>query len=168
MAHVGRIAHEIVWYNILWCSWCNVWCRSNTKMLLWIEETRNTLTSNFRRNFRHTKTFFKKTHSRGKLSIYYTSRVLYIPFYSLNSQIFGTKPLPCRRFLQHYYRNTFIESHRKSIEVPQISYGGRLICSMPLPCKQKEVFTQILQIIHHFTYHSLRVCKFFCIFAKNY
>ena len=23
-----------------------------------------------------------------------------------NSQIFGTKPLPCRRFLQHYYRDT--------------------------------------------------------------
>ena len=30
--------------------------------------------------------------------------MLYIPFYSLNSQIFGTKPLLRRRFLQHYYR----------------------------------------------------------------
>ena len=42
----------------------------------------------------------------------------------------SARPLPCRRFLQHYYRGTFIESHRKPIDVPQISYGGRLICSM--------------------------------------
>ena len=81
---------------------------------------------NFRHNLRHTKTFFKKIHSRGKLSKYYTSRMLYIPLYPTNSQIFGTKPLPCRRFLQHYYRDAFIESHRKPIEVPQIS----LFCSM--------------------------------------
>ena len=116
---------------------------------------------NFRHNLRRAKTFFKKIHSRGKHSKYYTSRVLYIPFYSLNSQIFGTKLPKCRRygitilyrgtknsgrssgnskkyfyqyllyfanpktqisgyfiyycryFLQHYYRDTFIESHRK-------------------------------------------------------
>ena len=43
-----------------------------------------------------------------------------------NLQIFGTKLAQCRRFLQHYYRDTFIESHRKPIEVPQISYRGRL------------------------------------------
>ena len=35
--------------------------------------------SNLRHNLRHTKTFFKKTHPRGKLSKHYTSRVLYIP-----------------------------------------------------------------------------------------
>ena len=56
--------------------------------------------------------------------------MLYIPLYPTNLQIFGTKPLPRRRFLQHYYRNTFIESHRKPTDLPQISYGGRLICSM--------------------------------------
>ena len=114
------------------------------------------------------KLFFLKIHSRGKLSKHYTSRVLYIPLSSPHSPIFGTKPVPCRRFLQHYYRDTFIESHRKPREVLEMSYCGRLICSMPLPCKQKEVFTQILQIIHHFKYHSLHVCKFFCIFATNY
>ena len=51
---------------------------------------------------------------------------------ALYLQIFGTKPLPLRRFLQHYYRDTFIESHRKPLEVPQISYSGRLICSTPI------------------------------------
>ena len=40
---------------------------------------------------------------------------------------FGTKPFLRRRFLQHYYGDAFIESHRKLIEVPQISYGGPLI-----------------------------------------
>ena len=62
--------------------------------------------TNLRHNLRHAKTFFKKILSRAKLSKYYTSRVLYIPIYSLNSQIFGTKPLLRRRFLQHYYRGT--------------------------------------------------------------
>ena len=64
----------------------------------------NTDYHNFRHNLRAKKTFFKKIHPRGKSCKYYTSRVLYIPFYSLNSEIFGTKPLPRRRFLQHYYR----------------------------------------------------------------
>ena len=127
--------------------------------------------------------FFQKNTTSGKRLTFNTSRLFYMSTLPLKSPIFlsrqwaqtinrkrffGTKPLPCRRFLQHYYRDTFIESHRKPIEVPQISYRGHLICSMPLPSKQKEVFTQILQIIHHFKYHSLRVCKFFCIFAANY
>ena len=34
---------------------------------------------NLRHNLRRAKTFFKKIHSRGKLSKHYTSRVLYIP-----------------------------------------------------------------------------------------
>ena len=74
--------------------------------------------------------FFQKIHSRGKLSKYYTSRVLYIPLYPTNSQIFGTKLAQCRRFLQHYYRDTFIESHRKPKDLPQISYGGPETCSI--------------------------------------
>ena len=53
--------------------------------------------------------------------------MLYIPLYPTNSQIFGTKPLSRRRFLHHYYRGTCIESHRKLIDISQISYGGRLI-----------------------------------------
>ena len=109
-----------------------------------------------------------KQNTSGNRLIFNTFRLLYISKLPSISPIFGTKPLPCRRFLQHYYRDTFIESHRKPIEVLEISYSGHLICSMPLPSQQKEVFTQILQIIHHFTYHSLRVCKFFCIFATNY
>ena len=56
------------------------------------------------------KLFFKKIHSRRKPCKYYTSRVLYIPFYPPNSPIFGAKPLPRRRFLQHYYRNA---SHKR-------------------------------------------------------
>ena len=68
--------------------------------------------------------------TRVKCSVYSASRVLYIPLYPTNLQIFGTKPLPRRRFLQHYYRGTFIESHRKPREVLEISYSGRLTCSM--------------------------------------
>ena len=49
-------------------------------------------------------------------------------FLQQSLQIFGIHPLPRRRFLQHYYRGTFIESHRKPIEVPQISYGGPETC----------------------------------------
>ena len=75
----------------------------------------------------HENFFQKKIHPRGKYSKHYTSRVLQIPFSSPESPIFGTKPLPCRRFLQHYYRDTFIESHRKPTEVPEISYCGHLI-----------------------------------------
>jgi hypothetical protein len=56
--------------------------------------------------------------------------MMYIPFLSPRSPIFGTKLLPCRRFLQHYYRDTFIESHRKPIDVLEMSYSGRLISSM--------------------------------------
>ena len=68
--------------------------------------------------------------TRGKCSVYYASRVLYIPLYPTNSQIFGTKLAQCRRFLQHYYRDMFIESHRKPREVLEMCYSGRLICSM--------------------------------------
>ena len=93
---------------------------------------------NFRHNLRHAKTFFKKILSRGKLSKYYTSRVLHIPFYPPNLQIFGTKPLPRRRFLQHYYRDTFIESHRKPMDVLEMSYSGRLTCSIFIPNMSKE------------------------------
>ena len=82
---------------------------------------------NFRHNFRQTNFFFKKIHSRGKHRKHYTSRVSYILLYPTNLQIFGIKPLPCRRFLQHYYRDTFIESHRNPTDVPEISYGGPLI-----------------------------------------
>ena len=60
---------------------------------------------NLRHNLRRAKTFFKKIHSRGKLSKHYTSRVLYIPFYHPKFPTFGTKHLPRRRFLQPYYRD---------------------------------------------------------------
>ena len=82
------------------------------------------LRHNFRHNLRAKKLFSKKIHLRGITSKYCTSRVLYIPFYPPKSPTFGAKPLPRRRFLQHYYRDTFIESHRKPIDIPQISYGG--------------------------------------------
>ena len=84
----------------------------------------------FRHNFRHTKTFFKKNTPMRNWLYYNHFRMLFLPHFSPISPIFGTKPLPCRRFLQHYYRDTFIESHRKPIEVLEMSYSGRLISSM--------------------------------------
>ena len=39
------------------------------------------------------KLFFKKIHSRGKPCKYYTSRVLYIPFYPPNSPIVLSRPM---------------------------------------------------------------------------
>ena len=81
---------------------------------------------NLRHNLRHAKTFFKKIHSRGKPSKHYTSRVLQIPFSSPESPIFGTKHLPCRRFLQHYYRNALYRATESQEMFPEIS----LFCSM--------------------------------------
>ena len=66
-------------------------------------------------------------------------RMLYMSLSTHKSPTFGTKYLPCRRFLQHYYRDTFIESHRKPIEVPQISYGG------PETCKQLSAHRNFFQ-----------------------
>ena len=91
-----------------------------------------------RHDLRAKKLYFKKIHPRGKSCKYYTSRVLYLPFYPPHSPTFGTKPLPRRRFLQHYYRDTFIESHRKPIEVLEMSYSGRLTCSIFIPNTSKE------------------------------
>ena len=85
----------------------------------------------FRHNLRHTKTFFKKIHSRGKHSKHYTSRVLHIPCFSPESPIFGTKSLSRRRFLQHYYRDTFIKSHRKPRDLPQISFFCSMLALIP-------------------------------------
>ena len=51
---------------------------------------------------------------------------LFVTF-SPNSPIFGTKYLSRRRFLQHYYRDTFIESHRKPTDLLEMCYSGRLI-----------------------------------------
>ena len=56
------------------------------------------INSNFGTIFGIHKLFSKKIHSRGKLSKYYTSRVIYIPFYSPYSQTFGTKLPKCRRY----------------------------------------------------------------------
>ena len=93
------------------------------------KDKETTFTVNFRHNLRAKKLFSKKIHSRWKPCKYYTSRVLYIPFYSLNSQIFGTKPLPRRRFLQHYYRGANVETqklqkaHRSPIDVLILFYA---------------------------------------------
>ena len=67
--------------------------------------------------------------------------MLYIPRFHPISPTFGTKPLPCRRFLHHYYRDTFIESHRKPRDVPQMCYSGRLICSMLALIPQSRDFS---------------------------
>ena len=47
--------------------------------------------------------------------------MLYMSLFYPNSPILGTKPLPRRRFLQHYYRDTFIKSHRKPTDLLQWS-----------------------------------------------
>ena len=81
-------------------------------------------------NFQHTfgtifgtifgtrKLFFKKTHPCGNPSKYDTSRVLYIPLYPTNSQIFGTKLPKCRRYgITILYRGT----QKQAAEVAAIS-----------------------------------------------
>ena len=111
-------------------------------------------------------------------SKYYTSRVLYIPLYPTNSLIvlshqwvrtinrkrfFGTKPLLCRYFSQHYYRGTFIESHRKPTEVPQISYGG------PETCKSLflyQRYTKGIQKTGKFS-RLYQKCSKYAIYCKN-
>ena len=139
---------------------------------------------NLRHNLRHTKTFFKKILSRGKLSKYYTSRMLYIPLYPTNLQIFGTKSFPRRRFLQHYYRDTFIESHRKPKDVPEISYGGREIgrasnkrCTLPFCVVSRCHYFDILQKNTYKTsinstsatkiVKNLHICNFCSTFAAQ-
>ena len=47
-------------------------------------------------------------------------------FANPKTQLSGNFIYHCRYFLQHYYRDTFIESHRKPRDLPQIS----LFCSM--------------------------------------
>ena len=95
-------------------------------------------TANFRHNLRHTKKNNKKiTHAEGVCNQHLPLALS--TFLWQNSQVFGTKLAQCRRFLQHYYRDTFIESHRKPTELPQISYGVPETCSIekktviPLP-----------------------------------
>ena len=70
--------------------------------------------------------FFLKNPTSGKRLIFNVSRLLYVSTLPLTTPIFGIKYLPCRRFLQHYYRDTFIESHRKPTDVLEMS----LFCSM--------------------------------------
>ena len=84
----------------------------------------STSNHNFRHNFRHAKTFFKKIHSRGKHSKHYTSRVLYIPFYSPNSPIFGAKLAQCRRYgITIIYRGT--NNIRYTITTDRAQLGDR-------------------------------------------
>ena len=61
--------------------------------------------------------FFQKNTTSEKRLIFNTSRLIYISKSPSISPIFGTKQLLCRRFLQHYYRDTFIESHRKPTDL---------------------------------------------------
>ena len=60
--------------------------------------------------------------------------MLYMSLFYPNSPIFGAKPLPRRRFLQHYYRNTFIESHQKPIVRP----ADVLVSTLPLQGKNAD------------------------------
>ena len=78
--------------------------------------------------------------SSGNSKKYFYQYLLY--FANPKTQIGGNFSQYCRYFLQHYYRDTFKESHRKPIEVPQISYSGRLTCSTPIliPTKREWLF----------------------------
>ena len=68
--------------------------------------------------------FFKKILSRGKHSKHYTSRVLYIPFYSPNSPIFGAKLAQCRRYgITIIYRGT--NNIRYTITTDRAQLGDR-------------------------------------------
>ena len=64
-----------------------------------------------RRNF-----ISKKYPYAEALVIQMLLRIVYtIPLSKFST--FGAKLLPRRRFLQHYYRNMFIESHKKPTDV---------------------------------------------------
>ena len=90
--------------------------------------------------------------------------MLYIPFYSLNSQIFGTKPLPRRRFLQHYYRGANVETqkppkaHRSPIDVLQWSPNLQHAYSHP---NEEGVVILKCEKIHFFSKKSLFSYKLF-------
>ena len=103
-----------------------------------------------------------------------------MPILSPIPPIFGTKPHPCRRFLHHYYRDTFIESHRKPIEVPQISYGGRLTRSQlesdltAIKSPQKSLFIVLIRILKQISEYNPKNRMNFrntiqkvCIFVKK-
>ena len=90
----------------------------------WEINLQDFLLLHFRHNLRAKKLFVKKIHPCGKSCKHYTFRVLYVPFYPPSSSIFGVKPLLRRRFLQHYYRDTFIESYKKPTDVLVMSYGA--------------------------------------------
>ena len=81
-------------------------------------------------DFSARENFFLKKHQSGNRLTFNTSRLFYMFTSPPISPIFGIKHLLCRRFLQHYYRDIFIKSHRKPIEVLEMSYSGRLISSM--------------------------------------
>ena len=94
--------------------------------------------------------------------------MLYMSLSTHRSPIFGTKPLPRRRFLQHYYRYMFIESHQKPIDVPQISYTWSPNLQHAYSQKMKKwLFIQITPINHHFTNQNLHICDIFCTFAAD-
>ena len=57
--------------------------------------------------------------------------MLYLLRSTQRTPIFGTKHLPRRRFLQHYYRDAFIESHQKPTDVPQISLFSSMLALIP-------------------------------------
>ena len=83
-------------------------------------------------------------------------------FLKHNSPIFGTKLPKCRRFLQHYYRGTFIESHRKPTDLPEISYRGPETC--------REFYTRFSKIkfLTNFLNISLRICRKMITFVPEF
>ena len=93
------------------CAYCLTKCRNVVATFgtgVWI-----------RHNLRHEEKNNKKTTQAGGVGNQHLPLAL-STFLWQNSQIFGTNPLPCRRFVQYYYRDTFIKSHRKPIDLPQI------------------------------------------------
>ena len=74
---------------------------------LWFRGYSYIITANFRHNLRHEEKNNKKITQAGGVGNQHLPLALNT-FLKHNSPIFGTKHLPCRRFLQHYYRSVSI------------------------------------------------------------
>ena len=67
-------------------------------------------------------------------------------------RFFGTKQPKCRRFLQHYYRDAFIESHRKPTDLLCWSRNGHVARSQlesdlnAIKSPQKSLFIVLIRI----------------------
>ena len=97
--------------------------------------------------------------------------MLYMSLFYPNSPTFGTKSLSRRRFLQHYYRDTFIESHRKPTDLLQWSPNLQgilikmqhkqhfFIQNLPMSAKNTTFAAKFNKILAIYPLHNMQVLK---------